>query len=382
MYSGYMGGIQQRVILADAQGMVIADTGNELVGSLLSTEELVSGAPILVNGAHVGTLILAPANIQTVSDPATKFLESVSQSIMISVLIAGVISLILVLLFALQITAPVRQMQKAAGSIAKGDLSERVPVHSNDELGDLAQAFNHMAGSLAAAETQRRQMVADIAHELRTPTAVIQANTEAMQDGVLPVDVEQVNTIHAETLLLSRLIDDLRLISLSEAGQLRLEQAETDLADLLRRTAERARSQCLQKEIELEVVAPANLPSVFVDGDRIRQVINNLIGNALRYTAAGGEISLRAELVRETIHISVTDTGSGIDSDDLPRIFDRFYRVDKSRARASGGSGLGLAIVKQLVEVHGGSVSASSPVFNDPSRGRYGTRVTFTLPAA
>ena len=380
MNSGWMGGMGQRLILADAQGVAIVDTNHELTGSALSAEELASGSPILVNEQQVGTLIVAPANVQAVADPASTFIASVNRSILISVLIAGGISLVLVLLFSLQITAPVRQMQKAAGAIASGDLSQRVAVHSNDELGDLAQTFNHMAGSLAAAEAQRRHLLADIAHELRTPLAVIQANAEAMQDGVLPLDVAQVNAIHTETLLLGRLINDLRLISLAEAGELVLERRETNIAELLQLAADRFQPQCQQKGVCLEAQVPAHLPQVSVDGDRITQVVNNLIGNALRYTPSGGSITIGAASTPKAVIVSVTDTGSGIAADDLPWVFDRFYRADKSRARASGGSGLGLAIVKQLVEAHGGVTEAISPVLDDPNTGSYGTQIRFTLP--
>lgn len=383
MTSGWMGGMGQRLILADSSGLLIVDTNNELVaGTVLAVEELSNGSPIIVDDQQVGTLIMAPADHQAGSNPSATFLASVKQSILISVLVAGGISFILVLIFSLQITAPVRQLQKAAAAIAKGNLNQRVLTRSNDELGDLAYTFNHMADSLVAAETQRRQLLADIAHELRTPMAVIQANAEAMQDGVLPVGIEQVNIIHAETLLLGRLIEDLRLISISEAGKLRLERTETDLADLLQQATERIRPQCQQKGLALQVVVPGKLPHVSVDGDRISQVVINLIGNALRYTPPGGTITIRAEPSEEGVNTSITDTGTGIAAEDLPRIFDRFYRVDKSRNRGSGGSGLGLAIVKQLVEAHGGSVSASSPVFSDQDHGSYGTRVSFTLPSA
>lgn len=382
MNGGWMHGMGQRLILADSQGVVIADTGGELTGSRLMEEELAGGAPVIVDGQQVGTLIVSPVNLQAASNPADTFLDSVNRSILISVLIAGGISLILVLVFSLHITAPVREMQKAAGEIARGNLNQRVPMRSNDELGDLARSFNHMAGSLANAEEQRRKMVADIAHELRTPMAVIQANTEAMQDGVLPLDLTQVDAIHAEAMLLGRLIDDLRLISLAEGGELHLEREETDLADLLRLAANRIRPQCQQKAVDLFLQVQDGLLHVCVDSDRITQVVNNLIGNALRHVPSGGAITVRAESTAEGAAVSVTDTGSGIAPEDLPWVFDRFYRADKSRARASGGSGLGLAIVKQLVEAHGGSVSAASPVFIAPDQRGYGARITFTLPTA
>ncbi len=379
---GWMGGMGQRLILADAQGRVIADSSSELTGSQLSKDEIASGSAVTVNDQLVGTLIVTPANLKTVSNPAATFLNSVNRSILISVLVAGVISLILVLLFSIQMTAPIRQMQKAAGAIAEGNLDQRVPVRSKDELGALAESFNQMASSLAWAEAQRQKLIADVAHELRTPLAVIQANTEGIQDGVLPLDIEQINAIHAESLLLGRLINDLRLLSVAEAGELRLERQPVEPISLLEKAVERFRPQCDQKGVLLALELDPGLPTITVDVDRINQVLNNLVSNALRYTPKGGKITMqaqRAERSSAEIEISVTDTGPGIPVEDLPWVFDRFYRADKSRARVSGGTGLGLAIVKQLVEAHGGRVWAESPVNLGGSQAN-GTQISFTLP--
>ena len=379
---GWMGGMGQRLILADAQGRVVADTGNELTGSQLSTDEIASGAPVTAQDQRVGTLIATPANLISPSNPASTFLTSVNRSIFISVIVAGVISLILVLLFSIQMTAPIRQMQKAARAIAEGRLDQRVSIQSRDELGALGESFNHMAGSLAQAEAQRQKLIADVAHELRTPLAVIQANTEGIQDGVLPLDIEQINAIHAETLLLGRLINDLRLISIAESGELRLERQPADLGGLLEEAVERFQPQCAQKGVELTLSFDPQLPQAAVDVDRFNQVLNNLISNALRYTPEGGKISLQARQrqgSRSAVEVSVTDTGPGIAADDLPWVFDRFYRADKSRARTSGGTGLGLAIAKQLVEAHGGRIWAESPASLDASLPK-GTRMTFILP--
>lgn len=375
-----MGWMDQRLILADAQGVVIADSEQALLGSQLSSDEIASGSPVSVQNLVVGTLIVVPANLQSVTNPASTFLVSVNRSILISVVVAGDISLVLVMLFSIQITAPIRQMQKAAGAITKGDLNQRVPVRLKDELGRLAETFNQMTGSLARAETQRQKLLADVAHELRTPLAVIQANTEGMQDGVLPLDLEQINAIYAETLLLGRLINDLRLISVAETGELRLERRVMDLDAMLESTAERFRSQAAQKEVVLSIAIEPRLPQVSVDSDRITQVLNNLLSNALRYTPECGTITIQASATAENtseVYVSITDTGSGIPKDDLPWVFDCFYRADRSRARVSGGTGLGLAIVKQLVEAHCGRVWADSPVF-----GERGTRIMFSLPIA
>lgn len=387
---GWMGGMGQRLILADPQGRVIADTAgfalpnaeNVLTGSQLLADELASGASVTVNNHLVGTLIVAPGDQRAGPNPASTFLATVNRSILISVLIAGVVGLLLVSLFFFQITAPIRQMQKAAGAIAQGDLSQRLVIRSKDELGDLAESFNHMASSLGSAEAQRQKLLADVAHELRTPLAVIQANAEAMQDGVLPIDLEQVNAIHAETLLLGRLINDLRLISLAEAGELQLDRRASDLNALLQGVLERFQPQCAQKGVAIELSVEGHLPPVIIDTDRMTQVLNNLVSNALRYTPEGGRIMLHATCLAENDHavqVSVTDTGSGIAPDDLLWVFDRFYRADKSRTRASGGSGLGLAIVKQLVEAHGGKVGVESPFYQENGSG-FGTRINFTLP--
>ncbi len=373
----------QRVILADEQGTVINDSSGELLGHELSAAELSNGAPVMVGGTLVGTVLVTPNNIAGVNTPAGQFLASVNKSIIISAIIAGVISLLLGAVLFFYVTAPLRQLKKAASAISSGDLSQRVNIRSKDELGDLSQTFNQMAESLDRAETQRQHLMADIAHELRTPITVIQANLEAMLDEVLPLDAEQVAALHDETLLLNRLVNDLRLLSQAETGALKLERQETDIVDLIRRVVEKIKVQAQQNGINLEIESPENLPRIWIDADRINQVLNNLIGNALRYTPQNGKIIVSAGKSSGsagTIQISVTDTGPGIDPEALPFVFDRFYRADQSRARNSGGSGLGLAIVKQLVETHGGKVEAVSPVFSNIDKGEYGTRITITLP--
>jgi two-component system OmpR family sensor kinase len=375
----------QRVILADAQGTVINDTAGELVGQQLSASELGNGVAVMVDGSLVGTVLVTPYDFAGASTPAGQFLASVNQSISLSALIAAAISLLLGAALFFYVIAPLRQLNKAATAISRGDLNQRVAIRSKDELGELSQTFNQMAESLDRAETQRKRLIADVAHELRTPISVIQANLEAMLDGVLPLDGEQVADLHNETLLLKRLVGDLRLLSLAESGELKLERQATQVDVLIRQVGERIIVQALQDGISLEFDLAGDLPAVMVDAARITQVLNNLLANALRYTLKDGRIILGAGKPpgsQDFIQVSVTDTGPGIDPDDLPYIFDRFYRADQSRTHASGGSGLGLAIVKQLVEAHGGQVSVISPMFTDADQRRYGTRFTFTLPTA
>ncbi len=380
---GMLGMMGQRLILADANGVVVTDTQDELSGQQLPPTALANGTPIILNGKPVGTIIVTPSEPANASSLAGQFLSSVRQAIISSAAIAAIIALLLGTGLFLQITAPLRRLKMAAAAIARGDLSQRVEIRSKDEFGQLGEAFNAMAASLAAAEAQRRHLVADVAHELRTPLAAIQGTLEGMQDGVLPLDEEQVAALHAQSQLLNRLVGDLKLISLAEAGQLKLERRPTLPGELIRRVVEGAQPLAGQKNIRLEAQPGADLPEVFIDPDRIAQVLNNLIDNALRYTQEGGRVSVQAATAPggTALEVTVSDTGPGISPEDLPYIFDRFYRADKSRARASGGSGLGLAIVKQLVEAHGGQVRAASPALRDEHGRGYGASFTFTIPA-
>jgi signal transduction histidine kinase len=380
--NGMMSAMGQRLILTDENGLVVGDTQGKLVGKQISANELKNGAAITVDNNLVGTLIVTPNDLASSNTPASEFLASVNQAIVSSAVIAGGIALILGTVLFLQIIKPLRVLKNAATAIASGDLAQRVSIRSRDELGDLGLAFNKMAESLASAEIQRRHLVADVAHELRTPLAAIQGTLEGMQDGVLPLDEEQVSALYSETMLLNRLVGDLKLISLAEAGQLKLEKQETEPSILIHQIVDRAKTQSDLKNVRLETDLPSDLPILWMDSDRITQVLNNLIGNALRYTPEGGTITVQASYLTATalMEVSVRDTGQGINPDDLLYIFDRFYRADKSRARSSGGSGLGLAIVKQLIEAHGGMVRAESPIYNDLNQRGYGTKISFTIP--
>jgi len=281
-----------------------------------------------------------------------------------------------------QITSPLQKLKQAAASIAGGNLDQRVEIRSKDELGELGVAFNHMAESLTKAEQQRQHMMADVAHELRTPLAAIQGTLEGIQDGILPMDQEQMDALVAETSLLNRLVGDLRLLSLAEAGALKLEFQEVEVNALVRQVVDRAAPLAAQKGIAIQYDLPEQSLLARMDSDRMTMVLNNLIANALRYTPSGGTVRIHLTVpnANHEMEISVEDSGTGIEPDSLPYVFDRFYRVERSRTRASGGSGLGLAIVKQLVEAHGGKVKAESPIFTDEKQRGYGTRIRLTLP--
>jgi len=377
-----MGIFDQQLILVDQNGLVVSDTQNELVGKQLSSADLKYGTQITVQNTLVGTLVITPNDKISEGTPAYEFRHSVQNAIISSAIITGVIASLIGALLFFQITSPLRQLSRAAKAIASGNLQQQVDIRTKDEFGELGSTFNQMADSLAKAEIQRQNLMADVAHELRTPLTAIQGTLEGIQDGVLPYDDEQLTALYGETLLLNRLIGDLRLLSLAEAGQLKLELAETDLNKLINHAVEQYLPQASQKGILLTASIQTNSQRILIDPDRITQVIYNLIGNALRYTSKDGSITLQAtELPGDnSIQISVTDTGYGIDQENLPYIFDRFYRADKSRSRSSGGSGLGLAIVKQLIQAHGGQVQAASPIFWDQDGNGYGTTVSFTLP--
>jgi len=375
----------QRLILVDQKRIALSDTTGELLGQAIPTDLLAAGTPITVDGKVVGTLLVASLDFANPDTPSGQFIITVNQSVLLALVIAGLIALLLGAGLFFQITAPLRKLQIAASAIALGNLSERVTLKSKDEFGDLGRSFNRMAESLDQAQENRRRMMADIAHELRTPLSVIQVNLEGMLDGILPTDREQLEATHMETLLLNRLIGDLRLLSLAEAGELKLELQEAELEPLIRRVVEHFGPQAAQKDVRLTSRVEPDLPPVQMDSDRINQVLSNLISNALRYTPAGGEIVVRVgreHAAAGYLTVSVTDSGPGISAEALPYVFDRFYRADKARDRASGGSGLGLAIVKQLVEAHHGQVEAKSPAYTAANASLCGTQIAFTLPVS
>jgi len=377
-----MGALGQRLILTDQHGMVIYDSLDEFTGIQLATIEIKKGIPILVDNKSVGTLLITPGSLAASTSLANEFQASVRRAVISSALIAGMTALALGIFLFFQITAPMRKLRKAASAIADGDLTQRVEIQGQDEFAQLGVTFNQMAANLSQAELHRQHLMADVAHELRTPLTAIQGTVEGMQDGVLPNDAEQLNALLAETTLLNRLIEDLRLLSLAETNQLKLLRQPVEVNGLISQIIERIQPQARLKEIHLDHSLQEGLPALQLDPDRITQILNNLIANALRYTPKNGSIQVTTSQKdpMASVTISVTDTGTGIDAQDLPHVFDRFYRADKSRSRASGGSGLGLAIVKELVEAHGGSLNVESPVFETDDHHGYGTRFVMYFP--
>lgn len=340
--------------LANEMGRVFISTEEDRVGTVLSEGEIVNGIPIEGNGNRMGTLLLG--GIASVLDPAEEeFLGSVSRSALIGGGIASGIAFLLSALLITQVLSPLRLLSRATERIAHGDLPQRVTLKARDEFGRLGESFNRMIDNLRRSETIRQTMTADIAHELRTPVTIIQGSLEAVLDGVYQPTTETIAPIYEEILHLGGLIDDLRDLALAEAGELRLDKEPTDLVALVEQVTETVRAS-VEQVPTLHVEADSALLKVSVDPKRIHQVLSNLLSNALRVTPQDGEIRVELSRQGEEVELRVSDSGPGIAAEDLPHLFERFYRGDRARSRSAGGSGLGLAIARQWVEAHGGRI--------------------------
>ncbi|MCB9420150.1 MAG: HAMP domain-containing protein [Ardenticatenaceae bacterium] len=379
MGGGMMGGLDMwqmmglRVLVVDENGRIIADSSGDMTGTQLDSNILADGTPILLDDQQIGTVLVT--NLEQTTTQNEQFLWQVNRAILLAVLAASIAALLLGGLLTWTMTRPLRQLTHAAEAISEGDLRQRVSVQSGDEIGDLAAAFNQMSDRLARAERLRRQMTADIAHELRTPLSVIQGNVEALQDGVFPLTAEALEPIRAKTNLLTRLVEDLRQLTLAETGQLPLDKTPTDLAALAQRTLADFRAAAESKQIGLHMNPAADLPPVSVDPQRIEQVLVNLLSNALRHTPAGGRIEVNMAGENGRIRLTISDTGPGIVKEEASNIFERFYRVDQGRTREEngGGSGLGLAVARSIIEAHGGQIGVAS-------ESGQGAAFWFTLP--
>jgi signal transduction histidine kinase len=242
-------------------------------------------------------------------------------------------------------------------------------------VAELAATFNSMAGELSRAESLRRNMVADVAHELRTPLANVAGYLEAIRDDVIKPDSATIASLSDEVGLLSRMVEDLQELALSDAGELKLMRQPENISQMIDQSIKAIQAKVIERGLEISVDIPQELPPANIDYHRISQVLRNLLSNAIKHTAAGGKISVTAVLQDNLIKISVADNGEGIPPEDLPNIFERFYRIDKSRARIGGGTGLGLTITKRMVEAHGGEIEVRSEVGK-------GSCFSFTLPLA
>ena len=348
-------------VVIDSSGKVILQVpdAGQLPGRIKPDVQVEKGIPITVDGQRVGTYF----NLGIRFDPRvplTTQIRRLYSSLVLASVGAVMASIFLGVLLARSLTRPLRELTTATQKVARGDLEQQVPVRSKDELGELAVSFNQMSSDLVKSRDLRRHMTADIAHELRTPLTVVLGHTEALSEGQLPPDPETFDIIFDETKRLNRLVEDLRTLSLSDAGELHLNQQQISPRELLERAAAARKQEARGSGIQLLIEADENLSAVNVDEDRMTQVLVNLLDNALRYTPAGGQISLTARSAAGSVELIVKDSGPGIPEEDMQHLFERFYRADKSRQREEGGSGLGLAIAKSLVESQGGQIQVES----------------------
>ena len=349
------------MLVIDTSGRVVADTGGDMASTQVDTSVLQENGTFITDGEEVIGAVLVTADVQA-EEQGERFLGVMNRAILFSVFLAGALALVFGGLIVWRVVRPLKNLTMAASAVAAGDLSQRVSVPPGDEISDLADAFNRMAVQLDRAEVLRQQLTADIAHELRTPITVIQGNIEALQDGIFPLTQEALEPILDKTLLLRRLVEDLRQLALAESGQLSLIPEPLDLGHLADQALDAFRPSAEARGVELSLIPADNLPLVRADRQRVQQVLDNLLSNALRYTPDGGRITVGLARENESIRVTMTDTGPGIPVEVLPNVFERFYRADQSRERLSdgGGSGLGLAVARSIIEAHGGRIDVKS----------------------
>ena len=411
---------RHRIILADADGKIIADSTTETPDDRLNLDGFTSRTltpsherrdsfqpepggtppseppPLISFGPNIPAppKLVEPSTVLSNEPPTIGFLfilpltqsetglealqimyRQLGNYFLIGACLAVVVAFLVTLFLSRRILSPVKNLRSAAQRLGKGDFSQRVDIKDKSEIGELASTFNSMAGNLQRDEQLRRHMVSDIAHELRSPLTNVRGYLEAINDGIMKPDTATITSIYDETILLSRLVNDLQELSLAEAGELKLYCQPEEVSELIRQSINAVQAKAVEKGLELSTDIPADLPQVNIDFLRIKQVLLNLIENALAHTPVGGTINVSASLSPDFVEVSVSDTGEGIPAEEVSNIFERFHRVDKSRSRSTGGSGLGLTIARYIVEEHQGKIWVRS----EPGQG---SSFSFTLPLA
>jgi two-component system OmpR family sensor kinase len=378
------GGFRLEVLLADTEGKIVYDSAGQTEGRRLGRRDRSRALPITETGDEeiLGYLLLSlPSRPDGLGALERQFLERLQNVLLVGGALAVGLGLFMGLILSRGLTAPLQRLAAAARAVAGGDLTHQVRVEGSAEIAEVGQAFNEMTTALEQAESLRQNMVADVAHELRSPLSVVQGNLRAILDDVYPLDKAEISRLYDETRLLSRLVDDLRELALVDAGQLRLNLVPTDAAQVIYATAENLALAAEAQEVTLATRVTDGLPPVQADPDRLAQILRNLLANALRHTPPGGSVTVTAVPADGAVAIAVVDTGEGITPEDLPHVFDRFWRGDRARTRTggvrgkgeAGGTGLGLSVAQSLVEAQGGQIWVES----SPGKG---ATFRFTLP--
>lgn len=368
-----MNGVDIQVV--DSRGNVIAKSPSltspmvehmaKMMGKTLSlSDNVVFGktteVPVIAHNQRVATVLVTPLVKPGELDEDQRFKNSITSSLMLGGVVAALVALGLSFFISTRMTRPLSLMTASAKKMEQGDLSQKIDIKGEDEIGQLAEAFNHLSIALERQEKLRKNLTADIAHELRTPLTTLRTHLEAFLDGVMEPTKENLSSMHEEILRLSRLVDDLGKLAAVESGALTLHKQEQNLHQLTSRVVENMKPLFVDKGITLISDFKAKNAVLNVDKDKIQQVLVNLLANALKFTPSGGEVKVFTANNSSWFKLGVKDTGIGISKEDQSLIFERFYRVDKSRSRATGGSGIGLTVAKEMVKMHGGDIQVQS----------------------
>jgi two-component system, OmpR family, sensor kinase len=365
------------LVLADADGKVVYDSAGQAGGKRLGASERSRALPVTdtASGELIGYVLLSLPNASNpLGTLEEQFLNRIQRILVIGAMLAVAVGLAIGAVLSRSLTAPMQRLARAVRAVAAGDLDQRVAVEGSAEMVDVAQAFNDMTAALSESERQRKNMVADVAHELRSPLSVVQGNLRAILDDVYPLDKVEISRLYDESRFLGRLVDDLRELALADAGQLGLDLQPTHLSQVIDRTLDSLDPVAQAQAVHLAARLPDGLPPVQADPDRVAQILRNLLINALRHTSGEGSVTVSAAQQATMVEVTVADTGEGIDPHDLPHVFERFWRADPARAR-TGAAGLGLSVAQSLVEAQGGRIWAHST----PGQG---ATFRFTLPIA
>ena len=348
------------VLLADASGIVVLATDADQIGTPLDADASERATRLVVDDKLVGLLVQVTPGEQALGVTEERFLTETTRGLVGAAVGATLLAVIIAGLLAWQLTHPLRELTQATHHLAEGQLGHQVTARGATEITELGHAFNRMSADLAKGEMLRQRMAANIAHELRTPVSVLRGHLEAMLDGVFPLDAAHLAVAYDRTIYLARLVDDLRLLTRAEAGQLPLDRYAISAADLARRAVESFAPLAADASVTLTSDWPGDLPQVEVDVDRIQQVLGNLLANALRHTPEEGTITVQVRHTGDRVRYTVINTGSGLTPEEASRVFDPFWRAEEARERDRGGSGLGLSIARQVLLLHSGRIWAES----------------------